>query len=222
VRSYYTGAYLEQVEGVLDALEARGLPPRFLVGGLCAGAYWALHVAQQDRRVSAAVVLNPGYLVYDGGLSNAIGQTRSLAPMLRERAAWGRVLRGQISPFAHLSALRTIVAAFGRSLLRRFLRVLGRKADTDEDEIARAFTRLREQNQRALVVFAGEERLYGELLAAGRLTGLERWPNVSLEHIVVAGDMHTLRPVSLQREAHRLVDELLERELALIALQPAA
>jgi alpha-beta hydrolase superfamily lysophospholipase len=221
VRSYYTGAYLEQVAAVLDALEARGLPRRFLVGGLCAGAYWALNIAQQDPRVSAAAVLNPGYLVYDGGLSNALGQTRSLAPMLRQRSAWGRVLRGQISPSSHLSALRTIVAAFGRSLLRRSLHVARRKADTGEDGIARAFTRLREQDQRALVLFAGEERLYAELLAAGRLTDLERWPNVSLEHIEVAGDMHTLRPVSLQRQAHRLVDELLARELELIALQPA-
>ncbi len=213
VRSYYTGAYLQQVAAVLDALEARDLPPRFLLGGLCAGAYWALHVAQHDRRVSAVAVLNPGYLVYDGGLSNAIGQTRSLGSMLFTRAAWQRALRGQISPSSHLSAMRTILAAFCRSLARRCTRVLRRDAPEDEDGIAQAFTRLREQNQRALVLFAGEERLYAELLAAGRLTHLERWPNVSVVHIAVPGDMHTLRPVSLQREAHRLVDELLAREL---------
>jgi len=216
VRSYYTGAYLEQVQAVLNALEADGLPSRFLVGGLCAGAYWALDVAQHDRRVSAAAVLNPGYLVYDGGLSNAIGQTRALGPMLFTRAAWGRVLHGQVSPASHLLALRTILAASLRSRLKRSSRGRGGDGDAEEDEVACAFTCLREHDQRALVMFAGEERLHTELLAAGRLTGLERWPNISLVHLAAAGDMHTLRPVSLQRRAHELVDELLQRELELI------
>jgi len=66
-------------------------------------------------------------------------------------------------------------------------------------------------------LIAGEERLYGELIATERLTGLERWPKISVEHIALAGDMHTLRPPSLQREAHRLVDELLQRELEQLA-----
>jgi hypothetical protein len=213
VRSYYTGVYLEQVRAVLDALEARGLATRFLLGGLCAGAYWALQEAQDDSRVSAAAVLNPGYLVYDGGLSNAIGQSRALAPRLFKRSTWARALRGQFTLSSHLRAMRTILAASGRALLRQPASVLNRKADTHHNEVARAFDRLLEQNQRALVLFAGEERLYAQLLATGRLAGLERWPNISVEHIAVAGDMHTLRPLELQRAAHQLVDELLQGEL---------
>jgi pimeloyl-ACP methyl ester carboxylesterase len=219
VRSYYTGVYLEQVRAVLDALQARGLASRFLLGGLCAGAYWALQEAQEDSRVSAAAVLNPGYLVYDGGLSNAIGQSRALGPRLFKRSTWGRVLRGQFTLSSHVSALRTILMATGRALLRRSARVLrparvlNRKADSDHNEVAHAFNRLLEQNQRALVLFAGEERLYAQLLATGRLAGLERWPNISVEHIALAGDMHTLRPLQLQQAAHQLVDELLQGEL---------
>jgi|HubBroStandDraft_2_1064218.scaffolds.fasta_scaffold03486_4 pimeloyl-ACP methyl ester carboxylesterase len=213
VRSYYTGEYLEQVRAVLDALQARGLATRFLLGGLCAGAFWALQETQEDGRVSAAAVLNPGYLVYDGGLSNALGQSRALAPRLFMRSTWGRVLHGQFTLSSHLFALRTILAAASRALLRRAARVVNRNADTDHNEVANAFNRLLAQNQRALVLFAGEERLHAQLLATGRLAGLERWPNVAVEHIAVAGDMHTLRPLELQRAAHRLVDELLQGEL---------
>jgi len=218
VRSYYTGDHLEQVRVVLDALQARGLPARFLLGGLCAGAHWALRIAQEDTRVCAVAVLNPGYLVYDGGLSNAIGQSRSLASMVFKRSTWGRVLRGQVTPSAHLASMRTLLAALARRLLRLPLRVLRRgAAQSAGNELTRVFDRLSEQDQRALILFAGEERLHAQLIAAGRLTGLERWPNVSVEHVAFAAEMHTLRPLTLQREAHRLVDALLQRELELLA-----
>jgi alpha-beta hydrolase superfamily lysophospholipase len=211
VRSYYTGAYMEQVRTVLDALQARGLPPRFLLGGLCAGAHWALSVAQDDPRVSAAAVLNAGYLVYDGGLSNAIGASRELAPRLFTRAMWARVLRGEVTPASQLRKMRLILTALLRGLRHRTARLLGR--GDDSNEITQAFDRLRAQNKRALIMFAGEEWLYTELLSTGRLKGLERWPNVSLVHIDVAGDMHTLRPLQMQAQAQQLIDGLLQGEL---------
>jgi alpha-beta hydrolase superfamily lysophospholipase len=217
VRCYYTDAYLEQVRVVLDTLEARGLGPRFVLGGLCAGAYWSLRMAQLDTRVSAAAALNPAYVVYDGGLSNAIGRSRALGPRLFKRATWVRALRGEASPLTHLRSLRTILTALVRSVLRTPSRVLKRNGATSENEVTRVFDRLREQDQRALILFAGEERLHQQLLAAGRLTGLERWPNISVEHIALAGDMHTLRPPGLQHEAHRLLDGLLQGELERLA-----
>jgi pimeloyl-ACP methyl ester carboxylesterase len=211
--NYYTGDYLEQVHLVLDELTARGLPDRFLVGGLCAGAYWALHIAAEDTRVVAAAVLNPGYLIYDRGLSNAIGQSRSVLSRLSDPHTWRRVLRGNVTPGAHLRALRIILAARLRALPRSLVRRLSRTRQ-DDDELTRIFDRLKDQDQRALIMFAGEERLHAQLTAAGRLEGLDRWPNVSLHHVPYPGEMHTLRPLSLQHESHRLIDELLERELA--------
>jgi pimeloyl-ACP methyl ester carboxylesterase len=217
ISSYYDGSYLDQVRVVLDALQARGLPARFLLGGLCAGAYWSLQAAQDDSRVAGAVVLNPGYLVYDGGVSNAILQGRGVASRLLKPSTWARVLRGQVTPSAHLAAAWTLLLALGRRLHSLPKRLLARGADADENEITRAFDRLSEQDQQVLILFAGEERLYLELLAAGRLAGLERWPNVSLVHIELAGDMHTLRPLSLQQDAGLLIDELLRRELEQLA-----
>jgi hypothetical protein len=212
---YNTGDYLDQVGLVLDALEGRGLPSRFLVGGLCAGAYWALHIAERDTRVRAAAVLNPGYLIYDGGLSNAILQSRSMLSRLLDRATWRRVLRGQFDPAAHVRAARIIILARVRALFGR-LKPRPPGARRAPDELTRVFDRLAEHGQRALVMFAGEERLLGEM-SAERLEAMEGRPNVTLEHVRYAAEMHTLRPLILQREAHRLLDELLRREL-----EPAA
>jgi hypothetical protein len=218
LRSYFVPAYLEQVRLVLDTLQARGLPARFILGGLCAGGYWALQVAQEDDRVSAAAALNPGYLVYDGGLSKASGQVRALGPRLLKRSTWSRALRGQVTPSVHLAALRKVLGARGRTVLGLPSRMMrGRDAgNTARSDVERAFDRLLEQNRRALILFAGEEQLYTRLVRTGGLTGLDRWPNITLEHIAAAGDLHTLRPLSLQRDAHRLVDELLQGELALL------
>jgi alpha-beta hydrolase superfamily lysophospholipase len=217
IASYYTPAYLEQVRLVLDTLQARGLPARFLLGGLCAGGYWALHIAQEDARVCAVAVLNPGYLVYDGGLSNAVGQTRSLASRLFQRSTWRRVLRGQITPSAHLANMRTLLAALGRAVLHLPARIFERDGDDRASRVARAFDVLRGQDQRALVLFVGEERLHRELFSSGRLTDLSAWPNVTVHHIAVAGDMHTLRPLAMQQQASQLVDELLRGELERLA-----
>src|ERR1019366_3588168 len=96
--------------GARRARRATGPRPACLIlGGLCAGAHWALRIAQEDSRVCAVAVLNPGYLVYDGGLSNAIGQSRSLAAMLLKPSTWSRVVRGQVTPSAHLASLRTLL-----------------------------------------------------------------------------------------------------------------
>ncbi|MGH2864623.1 MAG: alpha/beta fold hydrolase [Solirubrobacteraceae bacterium] len=217
VRSYFTNGYLEQVRLMLDTLEARGLGPRFILGGLCAGAYWSLRMAQDDGRVSAAVALNPAYVVYDGGLSSAIRQSRAVASRMLLGSTWRRALKGELTPAAHLLWMRTILAALARSSPRLPSRLFGRGVSDHDNAVAEVFDRLQEHDQRALILFAGEERLYGEMLASGSLSGLERWPNVSVQHIPFAGNMHTLRPTSLQQETHRLMDELLERELERLA-----
>src|ERR1019366_2033979 len=140
--------------------------------------------------------------------------------MLLKPSTWSRVVRGQVTPSAHLASLRTLLTAFGRKLLRLPSRILRRgNAQRGGNELTKAFDRLPEHDQRALIMFAGEERLYAQLLAAGPLSALERWPNISLEDVEFAGEMRTLRPLVLQGEAHRVVSELLPGELEGIGAQ---
>jgi pimeloyl-ACP methyl ester carboxylesterase len=215
-RSFFVPEYLQQVRLALDFLQARGTASRFVLIGLCAGGYWALQVALEDERVCAALMLNPGLLLYDGGWSKALADTQTVARKALRTSTWRRVLSGQSTLSAHLRTARILLAGTRRARLglvsRRARRDRGDKSD--HDEIDRAFDTLRERGQRALMVFAGEERLYGRLRREGRLDRMGRWPNIAVEHIAPTGDLHTLRPLWLQCRVHQMLDEALDRELA--------
>src|SRR4029077_4457640 len=83
-----------EVGAILDDLHARGLGPRFVLIGLCAGGYWAVNTAATDGRVIAALVVNPGAMVWDAGLL----QRREAAKIgrLLQPSVWRRVARGEL------------------------------------------------------------------------------------------------------------------------------
>ncbi len=212
-RSFYTDAYVAQVRAVLDALEGRGLPARFVLAGLCAGGYWALRTILDDRRVAGAILLNPGALVWDGGLSLAQREARTLAQKAMSLAAWKRVIAGQTTISAHVRTARMLVAGAWRRLRELPSRISSRGARR-ADTLDRDFDRLLGENRRLAIVFAGQEPLYHRLLAEGRVERLPRWPNVSLQYIDLPEEVHTLRPLWVQQRVHSLIDESLADELA--------
>lgn len=55
--AFYTGEFVDQVRAVMDDLESRGLPGRFVLMGLCAGAFWSAHTALADERVASVYLL---------------------------------------------------------------------------------------------------------------------------------------------------------------------
>ena len=90
------------MSGALDALVALGLPDRFLLMGLCSGAYWSFQAAQQDPRVEAVVMLNPRALVIDPFVETlrSAGNFRGLV----QPSAWMRLISGR-TPMAHIAAV---------------------------------------------------------------------------------------------------------------------
>ena len=79
--SFYISRLTEQARAALDLAVERGLPDRFLLAGLCSGAYWAFETAVADPRVQCIVMLNPRLLIFD---ANAEGS--------RELRKLGRLL----------------------------------------------------------------------------------------------------------------------------------
>jgi pimeloyl-ACP methyl ester carboxylesterase len=215
VRAFYEPEYLDQVRSVLDALDARGLPRRVVLGGLCVGGYWALQMAIEHERVGAALMLNPGAFVFDGGVSGTLREGRAMARKLLQPSAWLRVLRKESSFAWHGLLLRKLVTELLRAPVRVPARLLARRRAQARggDDVDLALDRLRDRGRRALAIFAGTEPLYDALGRGGQLERLERWPNVRLEHVEVPADVHTLRPLWLQRRVHRIFDEGLAREL---------
>ena len=98
----HDASYRGQVQRVLDRAVELGLPDRFVLIGLCSGGFWAGQVALDDPRVTAALILNPGSLVWPPPLMAGGLRTNLLSwqtwrnfvgdPEIR-RGFWSRALR---------------------------------------------------------------------------------------------------------------------------------
>lgn len=197
----YVPELVDQARAALDALRARGFQGRFVLMGLCSGAYWSFHGALRDDRVVAAFMLNPRALFWDPALETA----RDLRRGVLRTSSWPKILRGEV-PLARMIAL-ALDAPF--MLPRRAIRQ--RRARRGGDELDRALDRLRDDDKRLRFIFSGNEPLYEEFGLEGRLDQLDCWPNVSLE--LIPGHDHTLRPFLAQQRAHEALDRVLEEEL---------
>jgi alpha-beta hydrolase superfamily lysophospholipase len=207
VATFYVPQLLDQVAVVLDALESRGLGDRFVLAGLCAGGYLAFQAAVREQRVSAALLVNAGALVWDDDLVRR-RDGRKIARVLDPD--WRRkILRGDVT----IARMRAIASDYARNTIRRQLRVRRTPDDPPvKTSIHLALDRLRDTGTRLVLAFSEDEALHAELEADGVLAGLERWPTVELE-LLPARD-HTLRPVVAQRAVHDLLDRQLAIELA--------
>ena len=216
--SFYVPEFVGQVRGVLDALVARGLPSRFVLLGLCSGAYWSFHTALADRRVASALMLNARVLIWDPELL-----TRRESGRLRRSAVsaavWRRVVNGDISRDRVLTAVRTL-GDRGRSAPGRVRATIADQRERTGgavDELERLLDRLRDRGQRGLLLFTADEPVYDELERGGYLARFDRWPNLRLAADAQlrsgSGEDHTLRPLWLQQRVHGLLDGAIDQEL---------
>jgi dienelactone hydrolase len=199
----YVPERISQVLSALDMLEDRGMGSRYVLVGLCSGAHWAFHAALQDKRVLAALMLNPRTLFWSPTQQIA----RDFRRGLLRRSSWRRALRGEV-PLASMLAL-AIRAPFvlpRRALSRWYARRNG------QDDLNRALDQLLDTNKYIHFFFSDNEPLYEEFKLEDRLGKLGRWPNVS--HGSIPNRDHTLRPFEAQRAAHQALDLALEEELS--------
>ena len=219
VAEFYRPTYAEQAHAALEALVERGLPPRFVMVGLCAGAYWSVQTALADERVAAVIMLNPRTLVFDEWRHTA-RRTRQLREKALRAATWRKVLRGEIKVAKHLETGRTLVGRAASAPARARKRIAaplrGKRAAPApvREPIEELFDTLLERGQRGLLLFTGKEVLRRELTQNGVLDRIERWSNLELAIRGTSADTHTLTPVWLQRQVHALVDRALKDELA--------
>jgi pimeloyl-ACP methyl ester carboxylesterase len=198
----YVPELVDQVRAALDALEARGLGSRYVLAGLCSGAYWSFHGALEDWRVAGAFMLNPRALFWNPSLAISRDFRRGLLRL----SSWRRVLRREV-PLARMFtlAVRAPLVLPRRALTRWYARRRGR------DELDRALDRLLDSDKHLYFFFSGNEPLYEELELEGRLEQLDRRANVGLE--LIPDRDHTLRPFQAQRAAHQALDRALDEEL---------
>jgi pimeloyl-ACP methyl ester carboxylesterase len=205
VAEFYIPEYEDQVIAVLDSLEADGIASRFVLVGLCAGAYWAFRVARRDRRIESLALLNAGALTWNESLLRQ-RDARKLDRVFQRRW-WGKLSRGEVKNLTPTAALRMASARFGRRSSRGGM-ATRHAIESDLD-------RIRDLGPRLVLAFSGEEPMHTELAAEGVLEHLERWPN--LELCELPGADHTLRPLAAQTATAELLDRELQNVTAAIA-----
>jgi pimeloyl-ACP methyl ester carboxylesterase len=201
--SFYVPQRTEQTLGILDRLAERGLPDRFVLGGLCSGAYWSLHAALADPRVRGALMINL-YSVFWSADLVAERDTKESLGALRGRA-WRRLVNRDVTA----AQAKTALAAIRPSQLRSSA---GNPVERSQSqEIERAFDRLREQGTQGAMLFSRGEGLYDQFVRQGVIERIGRWPNLSIAQLPSSD--HMFRAIWLQRHVHALLDDALERVL---------
>jgi alpha-beta hydrolase superfamily lysophospholipase len=215
VATIYAQTYGRQAHAALDALDARGLPPRFIVLGLCAGAYWSLQTALADERIGTVAMLNPRSLIWDEGIYG-VRRARELRERLLLASTWRKAVRGELNLARHLETARALAVRASSSPRSVKARISGStQAPVDRTTaLAGIFDTLGDRGQLALLLFTGGEPLHQELVTRGLLERSSSWPNLEIAIRGTSADTHTLTPMWLQRQVHELVDAALERELA--------
>jgi pimeloyl-ACP methyl ester carboxylesterase len=189
---------------ILDQLIARGLPDRFVLGGLCSGAYWALQAALADSRVSGAFMINLYGFFWSHELVAERDTQQSLGAL--QGRAWRRVMRGQLSGEQIRNAIGSLSPA-------RLLAGKGHPVERAQAaQIESALDRLREQETHALLLLSQGEGLLDQLKRQGVLGEGNRWPNLVCEELPTRD--HMFRAIWLQRHVHASLDRALERVLS--------
>jgi len=199
----YSADRVEQAHAVLDQLAAQGLPDRFVLGGLCAGAYWTLRVALADERVISAMMIN----LYAFTWSEALAAERETSSALRglRSALWRRVIRLRMDR----ELMKRSAQRLRPDRIRASVRRPAERAQAQEGR--RAFALFAERGTEALFLLSRGEALHGQLTRLGLLKDADRWPSVHIDALPTRD--HVFRAVWLQRLVHASVDRALERTL---------
>jgi dienelactone hydrolase len=198
-----------QVAAALDFLRDGGIGERFLLAGLCSGAYWAFLLALDDDRVCAAGMINCRVLAWQEDLA----ASRYVRTLVTHRPSLAHI-RTILTPAIVMAVVRWVLRAPARGLRR----VAGRRGGAG-DEVDDRLTRLLATGKRVMVLFTEREPLRDELEGSGWLARLEAAPAVTIERVAVID--HTLRPGWAQDQLEAALDRALDRELQVAAARDA-
>jgi hypothetical protein len=205
----YDDALVDQVAVALDALPGLGLPPRFLLIGMCSGAYWAFTRARHDPRIVALDLLNTRMVMFDDTRGSA-AEVRHLR-RLAGREVWRRVAAGELTRARVRRMVKAIVVMAGK-LPRRAAGRLRAKAGGG-DPLDLVLDGLRDQGTEIVLRFTEGEPLLGELERSGHRARLARWPNITVERLAGPAESHTLQVVRMQPGVHRALDAFLAAQV---------
>lgn len=211
---HFSPKYDAEVIKALDALEAGGLGPNFILVGLCSGAYHAFQTALRDPRVRAVTMINAEVLVWRPEILDERDLRRDLEALDGRR--FSRLLHAEVK----LSRIWVLTASLirgavraGVAKLRKLARLRRRPGGGWEAQLNQDLDCLELAGTRVLMGFSRGEAAFEELEAVGfpERARSGRWSNLSL--IDLPGNDHTLRSTASQAALAQILDRDLEQTL---------
>jgi pimeloyl-ACP methyl ester carboxylesterase len=183
---------------------------RFVLAGLCSGAYLAFHTGVEDPRVVGQILMNPQTFEWKEGDSLALSSrtsflsTRYYAKALFEPAMWKRAAKGQLNVAIVARVVRGRLVNRTKNVLRS-LAARARNQAEPATEVARAFETLSDRGVRTHLVFSfndgGLDMIEGHLGHGARR--MRRRKNFHMD--IVDGADHTFTPLDSQGRLHDLL-----------------
>jgi pimeloyl-ACP methyl ester carboxylesterase len=206
----YSKDSLGDVKTAMTFLTDRFGVRRFVVIGLCSGAYMAFHSCVEDPRVAGQILLNPQKLDWREGdslelsMRKSFGSNRFYARALLDRTVWRRALRGEVNVRAVMGIVHERLLAHAKSDLRSLSARLRGRAEP-QTEIERAFHAVTRRGVDTLFVFSwsdgGIDHMERHLGRGARK--MREYKNFRLQ--IVDGADHTFTQVSAQGVLYDLV-----------------
>jgi alpha-beta hydrolase superfamily lysophospholipase len=210
----YSKDSVADVKAAMTFLDETRHARRFVLVGLCSGAYLSFHTAIEDPRVVGQILLNPQTFEWKEGDSLELSVRRSFlssrhyARALLDPSVWLRTLRGDVN-------VRGVAQVLGERFLARAksgvveLRARVGGAPAPRSEIERAFVSLSDRGVESLLVFSfsdgGLDMIARHLGNEGRR--MRARSNFVLS--VVEGADHTFTPIASQEALYGLVREFI-------------
>lgn len=202
-RALYTPEETEVVLGAMAWAADRGLPERFVPVGSCSGAYWALHAALADERVTATMMLTLWAFRWSEELMEARSTAVALGA-LRSRF-WRRLAGGDITLAELMGKLRSVTPA------RVAGRIVNSPERSEDQAMVASLDALRDRGTKALFIVCNDQPLLTHLCPDGQPDHLKRWPNVTLEHLGSPDNL--FRALPLQARVHAYLDRAMDEVL---------
>jgi len=180
---------------------------RFVLLGICSGAYLAFHTTVAEPRVSAQVLVNPQTFQWREGDSLEIKikkesykATRFYRRALFERATWVRLYRRDINLRGIADEL---IVRSRQQLVARLSRALSRSEQVGH--VATSFAAISDRGTHSLLVYSGNDGGIDVIESHLGTQGgrMRRRKNFRFE--ILEGADHTITPLSSQAELTRLL-----------------
>ncbi len=206
----YSKDSVVDVKAAMDFLEKTRGARRFVLLGLCSGAYLAFHTAVEDPRVVGQVLLNPQTFEWKEGDSLELSMrksflsTRYYARALLEPAMWKRLVRGRVNVRGVMGALRERMATQARARAEALrARLTGQREP--QTDIERAFVAISDRGVASLLVFSFDDGGLDmiEQHLGRNVRKMARRKNFHFE--IVDGADHTFTPIHSQHTLHGIV-----------------